>query len=175
VREEDAAASETHGLSEHTLQELLTAMAAGRPDPAAGSAAALGTAMGAALVAKAARLSQRHTDDAEAMAAHADELWQRGLHLAEADAAAIAVMGAEVRPASDPGEVAASRPSLDDAITVPTEIRALAEEVVMLADTLHERGNPRLRVDADAARLLAAAAGRVATAIVRSNEDLRRR
>jgi methenyltetrahydrofolate cyclohydrolase len=164
------AESDLSGLPVHALLEL---MASARPDPAAGSAAALSAALAAALVGKAARLSRRHLDDAERLAEQADDLRGRALRLGQADAEAVASMGAKVRPASqDDARGAAARDSVADAIAVPREIGEVAAEVDRLAALLGEHGNPRLRADAQAAHHLAEAAARSSRAIVRSNEGL---
>ncbi|HEX2175027.1 MAG TPA: cyclodeaminase/cyclohydrolase family protein [Nocardioidaceae bacterium] len=161
-------------LSTQTVQDLLAAVAAGQPAPAAGSAAAVTAALAAALAAKGARLSGRYLDDADRLVVRADELRTRALRLAEADADAIAAMGAAVRPASeDAPHDSTARDTVDDAIAVPREIGVLAAEVGELAVRLGEQGNPRLQADAAAAGHLADAAARTAAAIVRSNEGLR--
>jgi methenyltetrahydrofolate cyclohydrolase len=160
-------------LSEWTVREVLDRMAAERPDPAAGSAAALAAALGAALVEKAARLSRRHLEDADRLVAQCEALRTRALALAEADASAVAEMSKAVRPASyDEARGPASEGTVDDAIAVPREIGELAAEVDRLAAHLGEHGNPRLRADARAAHHLTEAAAATASAIVRSNEGL---
>jgi methenyltetrahydrofolate cyclohydrolase len=160
-------------LSELTVRGLLEAMAAQRPAPAAGSAAAVAVAMGAALVGKAARLSRRHLDDSEEMVERADALRDRALGLAEADAAAVAAMGHAVRPArSDEAHGREARDTVADAVAVPREVGEVAAEVGRLATEVGEHGNPRLRADAQAAKHLVDAAAATADAIVRSNEGL---
>ena len=116
-------------LSEQTLHGLLEQMAAERPDPAAGTAAAIAAALAAALVGKAARLSRRHLDDADRLAEQADVLRGRAVRLGEADARAVASMGAKARPASqDDALDRAARESVSDAIDVPREIGEVATE-----------------------------------------------
>jgi formiminotetrahydrofolate cyclodeaminase len=159
-------------LADQSLHDLLGLMASARPDPAAGSAAAVAAALGAALVGKAARLSHRHLD-AEGLADQADGLRMRAMELGEADARVVASMGAKVRPAShDDARGSVARGSVSDAIAVPREIGEVAAEVSRLAAYLGEHGNPRLHADAEAAHHLAEAATRTAEAIVRSNEGL---
>ncbi|MDQ4084993.1 MAG: cyclodeaminase/cyclohydrolase family protein, partial [Actinomycetota bacterium] len=75
-------------VSSRAVHALLDVMGSARPDPAAGSAAALTAALAAALVGKAARLSRRHLDDADALAERADALRRRALELGDADAEA---------------------------------------------------------------------------------------
>lgn len=160
-------------LSAQTLHGLLEQMAAERPDPAAGTAAAIAAALAAALVGKAARLSRRHLDDADRLAEQADVLRGRAVRLGEADARAVASMGARARPASqDDAHGRAARESVSDAIAVPREIGEVAADVDRLAARLGEHGNPRLHADAEAAHHLATAATRTVQAIVRSNEGL---
>jgi formiminotetrahydrofolate cyclodeaminase len=144
-------------LSGLPVHALLEQMASARPDPAAGSAAALSVALAAALVGKSARLSRRRLDDADRLAEQADALRVRALRLGQADAEAVASM---VRTGPTEGT---------DAIAVPQEIGEVAAEVDRLAAHLGEHGNPRLRADAQAAHHLAEAAARTSRAIVRSN------
>jgi len=161
------------GLSGQTVQALLESMASARPDPAAGSAAALTAAMGAALVTKAAGLSRRHLEHADLLAEQAEGLRIRALALAEEDASAVAHMGAAVRPsAADAARGQEVRATVADAIAVPRQIGEVAAEVGDLAAQLGRHGNPRLQADAEAARHLADAAAATAAAIVRSNQDL---
>lgn len=162
-------------LSTQSLAEFLERVSRDRPSPAAGSAAAVTAALGAALVGKAARLSGRHMDDAEQLAAEADDLRARALRLAEEDARAVANMSARVRPASEEAKVPADSTAgdtVDDAIAVPREIGEVAGTIAALARKLDAHGNPRLRADAVAAHRLADAAQQSADAIVRSNEGL---
>ena len=162
-------------LSTQSLAEFLERVSRDRPSPAAGSAAAVTAALGAALVGKAARLSHRQMDDAADLATRADELRVRALRLAEEDARAVADMSARVRPASEDSHVRADSTAGDavgDAIAVPREIGEVAETIAALARRLDEHGNPRLRADAVAAHRLADAARQSAAAIVRSNEGL---
>lgn len=133
-------------------------MASRRPGPAAGSAAALATAAGAALLGKTARLSHRQLDDADALADAADALRARALALTAEDAAGVA----ETLSSSAGGPA--------DRSAVPRQIGGVAAAVGQLAGRLAERGNPRLHADAVAAGHLAAAASATVDAIVRSNE-----
>jgi len=149
------------GLTGRPVDAVLELMAAARPDPAAGTAAAVSVALAAALAGKTARLSGRHLGDAEEAAEEADALRRRALELAEADAEAVAAMGASGNPAPE-------------VIDVPTEIGEVATRVLGLASHLSEHGNPRLRADAEAAHHLAEAAARTTRAIARSNEGLSR-
>lgn len=139
------------------VRELLAAMASGEPGPSAGSAAGLAAAVAAALVAKTARLSGRQLSDAAARAEAADELRDRALTLADADAAGVRAMLTS-------GADAPADPS-----AVPAQIGEVAAAVGRLAAPLVEQGNPRLQADAVAARQLAAAAGACIEAILRSN------
>lgn len=139
------------------VRELLAEMSSGEPGPSAGSAAGLVAAVAAALVAKTARLSGGQLADAAARAEAADELRERALALADADAAGVRAMLTS-------GADAPADPS-----AVPAEIGEVAAAVGRLAAPLVEQGNPRLHADAVAAGQLAAAAGASIDAILRSN------
>ena len=139
------------------MRELLAQMSSGEPGPSAGSAAGLAAALAAALGAKAARLSGRQLPDADQHAAAADDLRDRALALAEADAAGVRAM------------LTSAPDSPADPSTTPREIGEVADAVGLLAATLATRGNPRLHADAAAAGHLATAARAGIDAILRSN------
>lgn len=163
-------------LAEQPVRVVLEQLSSREPGPAAGSAAALAAAMGAALTGKTARLSHRQLGGAGVVAragttcavgagagadvlAHAaDTLRDRALALAGDDAAGVvATLGSAVDGPADPS-------------AVPREIGEVADAVGKLAARLTEHGNPRLRADVVAARHLAAAARTMVDAVVRSNQ-----
>lgn len=162
------------------MSDLLAQMSATAPGPAAGSAAAVAVSMAAALVAKTARLSPRHLQDAAALARTADAWCDRALELAGADASSVIAMltaDASRAPESPQTTVSPVVPvgaGCPDPSTIPRQIGELAEEVARQGARLSESGNPRLRADALAARHLAEAAGYTVDAIVRSNRGLLR-
>ena len=140
--------------------------------PAAGSVAAAGAALAAALVAMVGRLSTRQLDDAPAVVATADNLVRQALMLADDDATAFG----EVRTAYalpkdvDPeGRRRRIRQAFERATEVPLEIAHVASEAAVLASRLVRDGNPNLEGDAVTAALLARAAARSGAALVESN------
>lgn len=142
--------------AEESVAELAERMA-GPGAPAAGTAAAVTTALAAALVAKVAGRSVAYVDDAEATEAAATRWRERALELAGADEAAVAAMLA-----------GGAGPA---AIAVPREIGELASLVASAAERLASAGDPRLRADAVTAHRLAEAAQRAVEAILRSNRS----
>jgi formiminotetrahydrofolate cyclodeaminase len=154
-----------------TAAELLDQLA-GPVAPAGGSALAFAVAMAAAVVRMAARASKDSWDAAGAAAAQADALRARAAPLAQVDAdvldGALAVRdgAAALPPEKRDWEIgkafaAAAEPPLEIARTA-ADVAELAAEVALL-------GDPRVRADAIAAALLAAAAARAAVTIVQVN------
>lgn len=149
-----------------TVRELLDAVAERTPAPGGGGAAALATALAAALAGMAARFAP----DGAAQAAAADELRARAAPLADADAAAYrAFLGALRLPREAEGRAEAVARARDAASAVPAEIAEVAGEVAELAAGLAAHGNPNLRGDAVAAVQLAAAAAATAAELVAAN------
>src|SRR5262249_60092763 len=95
--------------------EFLDALAAARPDPGGGSAAALAVALAAALCAMTAELSARHLAQAPRLAADSRELLRRAAPLAQADADAYGGVLAARRAPGPP----ARRPPEDRASAAP--------------------------------------------------------
>lgn len=143
---------------------FLDAMAGDDAAPGGGAAAAISVAMGAALAAMAARLSSRHLDEADAIAAQADELRRTTAPLADDDAAVYsAVLAAFKLPRDDPDTRRHHiREALSQAADVPLAIADAGEQVQRLATRLADAGNPNLAGDAVTAGLLAGAATRAA-------------
>jgi methenyltetrahydrofolate cyclohydrolase len=173
-------------------------MAAGKPAPAGGSAAALTVAQAAALCAKTARLSARqlNADRADQLTTEADRIRTTAVGLVDQDArayggvieharkAAAARRNADARAAdaaadpADPADAEDDRVSelmaslarmLSRAADVPMEIVELAAQVAGIAAPLAAVGNPALRGDAVAAALLAQAGARAAATLVAIN------
>ncbi|HEV7652320.1 MAG TPA: cyclodeaminase/cyclohydrolase family protein [Actinophytocola sp.] len=139
-------------------------VAARTPAPGGGAVAAVTAASAAALVAMAARFSDRPAGPADALRARLEPL-------ADADAAAYtAVLAAYRLPADDPTRRRRIADALHTATEVPREVARAAREVALLADDLVERGNENLAGDARVAALLARAAAAAATALVEINE-----
>jgi formiminotetrahydrofolate cyclodeaminase len=152
--------------------EFLDELAAARPAPGGGSAAALTVALAAALCAMTAELSARQLAQAPQLAAQAQGLLRRAAPLAQADADAYGGVLAALRAPGQPGgrqreeQVSAA---LAQASEVPLEVAELGDRVAALAADIAGRGNPAVRGDALAAAQLAAAAARTAAALVRIN------
>jgi formiminotetrahydrofolate cyclodeaminase len=170
-------------------------MAAGKPAPAGGSAAALTVAQAAALCAKTARLSARQltADRAGQLTTEADRIRTAAVGLVDQDARAYGgvieharkaaaarrdagarAAGAEAGPADAPDEqvselMASLARALSKAADVPMEIVELAAQVAGIAAPLAAVGNPALRGDAVAAALLAQAGARAAATLVAIN------
>lgn len=150
---------------------FLDAMASDDAAPGGGAAAAISVAMSAALAAMAARLSSRHLDEADAIAAQADELRRTTAPLADDDAAVYgAVLAAFKLPRDDPdGRRQRIREALSEAADVPLAIADAGEQVQRLATRLADAGNPNLAGDAVTAGLLAGAATRAAANLAELN------
>jgi methenyltetrahydrofolate cyclohydrolase len=170
-------------------------MAAGKPAPAGGSAAALTVAQAAALCAKTARLSARQltADRAGQLTTEADRIRTAAVGLVDQDARAYGgvieharkaaaarrdagarAAGAEAGPADAPDDqvselMASLARALSKAADVPMEIVELAAQVAGIAAPLAAVGNPALRGDAVAAALLAQAGARAAATLVAIN------
>jgi methenyltetrahydrofolate cyclohydrolase len=160
------------GYLDMPVGEFLDELAAARPAPGGGSAAALAVALAAALCAMTAELSARQLAQASQLAAQARGLLRRAAPLAQADADAYADVLAALRA---PGHTGARQreeqvsAALARASEVPLEVAELGDRVVALAADVADRGNPAVRGDALAAAQLAAAAARTAAALVQIN------
>lgn len=152
------------GLLDLTVRELLAAVADRTPAPGGGGAAALATALAAALTAMASRFGD------DAVSGDADALRARVEPLADADAAAYGAFLTALRlPREDPDRRDAVAAARDGAVAVPAEIGTIARSVAELAAGLVRDGNPNLRGDAMAAVLLAAAATATTVELVAAN------
>ena len=160
------------GYLDMRVGEFLDVLAAARPDPGGGSAAALAVAFAAALCAMTAELSARHLAQAPGLAADARGLLRRAAPLAQADADAyggvLAARREPGRPAGRPREERVSA-AMARACEVPLEVAELGDRVAALAAEIAGRGNPAVHGDALTAARLAAAAAQAAAALVRIN------
>ena len=160
------------GYLDMRVGEFLDQLAAARPDPGGGSAAALALSLAAALCAMTAELSARQLAHAPRLAADARGLLHRAAPLAQADADAygdvLAAIRAPRQPAGRPREERVSA-ALARASEVPLEVAELGSKVAALAAEIAGRGNPTVRGDALTAARLAAAAAQAAAALVRIN------
>jgi len=160
------------GYLDMRVGEFLDELAAARPAPGGGSAAALAVALAAALCAMTAELSARQLAQAPRLAEESRGLLRRAAPLAQADADAYAGVLAALRAPGQPGgrpreeQVSAA---LARASEVPLEVAELGDRVAALAADIADRGNPAVRGDALAAAQLAAAAARAAAALVQIN------
>jgi formiminotetrahydrofolate cyclodeaminase len=156
---------------ELSVAAWLQAVAAPEPTPGGGGAAAFTAALSAALVAMAARFSR--ADDADEIAARADELRERVLALADEDALAYRAVLASYRlPHDTEGRRDRIKQTLRRASDVPLEIAGGAAEVAVLGADIGERGNPNLAGDAATAVHLAVAAARSAAELILINTRL---
>jgi formiminotetrahydrofolate cyclodeaminase len=167
--------SETRAYLETPLGELLDQVAAKTSAPGGGSAAAIGLALGAGLVAMAARFSTDWHGSGGATA-QAEALRSRAAPLAEADAEAYA-QALEVLRNPGAGDPEERDQRIGDALAaaadVPLEIAEVAADVAELAAEVVEHGNPNLRGDAAAAAVLAESAARIAANLVTINLTMR--
>lgn len=153
---------------DETVDGFLGRIAERTPAPGGGGACAVAIAMGAALVAMAARYSAKQLPDADAMATAADELRAEALPLVQADADAYAAFLTAMRDTSDERDqrvAAASRAACD----VPLRMTELAVQVARLAARVASDGNPRLVGDATTGALLCSAAASAAAHLVATN------
>jgi formiminotetrahydrofolate cyclodeaminase len=152
------------------LGTFLDAVAARDPAPGAGVAVAVTVALAAGLVAMAAGFSTEQMEDAAAVREQAGDLRARLGPLAQRDVALYAeVLSAYALPKAQPDRRERIKRALSAASDVPIEIARAGSAVIQLAGALADRGNPRLRGEADTAGLLAAAAVRAAAALVEAN------
>jgi formiminotetrahydrofolate cyclodeaminase len=119
----------------------------------------------------AARFSADHLADAETIADRAEELRNRVMPLAQADAAAYGRVLDAYRTPRDDDEKRRRRirEALSEAADVPLSIAEVGVEVAGNAARLVEEGNPNLRGDAVTAAALAKAGVRAAATLVEIN------
>ena len=152
------------------LRGLLDAIAAPAPAPGAGAVAGLVTAMGAGLIASAAR---RSTDwpEARGVSAQAQALRSRVEKLAEANEQAYLEALAMLQvPATHGGSRdEAMGIALETAAELPLAIAETAYDVALLGAEAAEHATPGGAEDGAAASLLAEAAARAAASLVAAN------
>ena len=157
--------------AELPLGRFVDMVASREPAPGGGASAAVAVALAAALTAMAARFSADHLADAETIADRAEELRNRVMPLARADAAAYGrVLDAYRTPLDDDEKRRRRiREALSEAADVPLSIAEVGVEVAGNAARLAEEGNPNLRGDALTATVLAGAGVRAAATLVEIN------
>lgn len=156
--------------AELPLGRFMDMVASREPAPGGGASAAVAVALAAALTAMAARFSADHLADAETIADSAEELRNRVMPLAQADAAAYGrVLDAYRTPRDDEKRRRRIREALSEAADVPLSIAEVGVEVAGNAARLVEEGNPNLRGDAMTAAALAKAGVRAAPTLVEIN------
>jgi methenyltetrahydrofolate cyclohydrolase len=155
--------------AELPLGRFMDMVASREPTPGGGASAAV--ALAAALTAMAARFSADHLADAETIADRAEELRNRVMPLAQADAAAYGRVLDAYRTPRDDDEKRRRRirEALSEAADVPLSIAEVGVEVAGNAARLVEEGNPNLRGDAVTAAALAKAGVRAAATLVEIN------
>jgi methenyltetrahydrofolate cyclohydrolase len=153
------------------VHEFLELLAAEDPAPASGSAAALGVAMAAALIAKVAKASP-DWPEARAIVAQAERLRRRTAPLAQSDAdayeEALAALHLPDQLEPEVRDMALGQ-VLARAAEIPLVIAEAGADVACLAAEVADRGTPERRGDAVAAALIAEGAARAAANLVAVN------
>ena len=165
-------------MRDETIGEFLDQVADRVPVPGGSTAAALQSALGAALLSMVARYSagEKHAEHHETIGRvvqEADELRSVALRLAEADAEAFTALGDAYRlpkatEADEAARAAAIARALVDAAWPPTQVIGVAGMVVDLAEALAAIGNRNVSSDLSAA----AEAARAAAATARVNVEI---
>ena len=150
-------------IGEVPVGKLAEALAARGPGPAAGSTAAVTTALAAGLAGKVARGAARTDPAALDLAHELDGLRAKALALADDDVAAFSGFLAARRA---PGGAAAATEAI---VQVPMDVLAAACRVTEIAAALADHGPDALTGDAVTAALLAAAAAESASGLVGTN------
>lgn len=153
----------TGELRDVTVGRFGDALAAAGPGPAAGSTAAVTTALAAGLAAKVARAAAETDPAGLDLAAELDRLRARALGLADDDVVAYAGF---LRARRAPGGAVAAAEAI---IQVPMDVLAAAVRVNEVAAALAEEGPDALAGDAVTAALLTAAAAESAATLVGAN------
>jgi formiminotetrahydrofolate cyclodeaminase len=150
------------------MSAWLDRLGSAAPAPGGGAAAAMNTAIGAALVAMVANLTigkpayAEHESDAAQVLARADAVRAHALALADRDADAFTALMATYRlPRTTDAEKSARTTSIQDALVIAAQVSldigAAAAEVIQLARSLHGRSNPSVVSDVAVAAASAAA------------------
>ena len=165
-------------ISSETIASYLARLAARRPTPGGGAAAAVHAAQGAALVAMVARYTtgskyDQHAPLVQRITQAADNLVTEALRLADADEQAFqAVIDSYKLPSDTDGLKAARAAGIQSALIqaaqTPAQLITLAGEVVELATELFDVANANVISDVAAA----ADAARAAATTARVNIDI---
>jgi formiminotetrahydrofolate cyclodeaminase len=163
--------SERARFAEATVERFLEALAADRPAPSGGAAAALACAFAAALVEMAASLTaSKGRLPVAAVRERAAAIRSAATRLADDDAAAYAeVIEAWRVPRDDAGRDERVAGALSRAAQVPLAIAERAADTTELAAAVALDGNQNLRGDALTGALLAEAAALAAARLVEIN------
>jgi formiminotetrahydrofolate cyclodeaminase len=149
-------------IRQSTVERYLSDLADQIPAPGGGAAAALHAAQSAALIAMVARYSdgaRYGTGLMERIVIEADELRERSLALAEADADAFGAVGAAYKvPKDAPARAQLIASALAGAARPPADVIEVAVRLVSLAEELMPSGNRNLITDVAAAAAAATAA-----------------
>ena len=145
----------------------LEALSAARASPAAGSAAAIVGALGAALLIKLARLTQpQDIPDHDRLLARLVAARDRLVALAKADSAAItACIRTRRLPADDPARQAALRAIVD----IPLEAAELCQTIAIKVQPLLKRGYPSALPDGQVGIQLLEVCQRAQCSLVQAN------
>ena len=151
-----------------SVSEFLDDVAAKTSAPGGGGVSSITIALAAALAGMTARFSEKKLgDEADRLAARADELREEVAGLAQADAEAYgAYVEARRLPEDHPDRERTIAEAEDGAAHVPLRIAEIGAEVARLAVDLAERGNPNLAGDAYTSGVLAEAGTRAAANLV---------
>jgi formiminotetrahydrofolate cyclodeaminase len=152
------------------LDRFLEEVASAEPAPGGGFVAGLAVAMGAALVAMAARLS-REWPEARGAVAQANALRERASQLAQRNVdayieAITTLRGGGAEPGARDDAIGQA---LERAALIPLQIGETAADVGALAATVAESGEPSLRADAAVAATLSLAGAMSAATLVEVN------
>lgn len=150
--------------SRTSLEGLLADLSSDAPLPAGGSTNAVAGSVAAALVAKVARRSRGYRDDADRLAAEAEQQRDHLLSLVTVDAASYAE-ALEARRRGRDVEAATAA-----AAGPPAAIAERASTVAHLAAEMVETGNPAVRWDAMTALRLAVAVTEGATELALADD-----
>lgn len=152
-----------------SLREFLDEVAAATPSSTGGSVAAASLSAAAGLVAMAASVSTALSDGDE-VARRAETARAEAMTLVDGDTQAYQeVLRAMRRPQHDPQRAGAVRESLAAAARPPSRLARLASDIAELARHVATYAKPSTAADAAVAATIAAAAGRSAAYLVRTN------
>jgi formiminotetrahydrofolate cyclodeaminase len=160
-------------LSEKPITTFLDELASSAPAPGGGSAAALGAAIGAALVSMVANLTvgkKKYADvqdDIQRILTRSEALRHKCLELLESDVAAYTEVSVAYKMPRDTEEQKATRSAaiqkaLKGATAVPMELAEACVEILNLCPESTEKGNVRAVSDVGVGALMAEAALRSA-------------